>query len=230
MNWQRYIIALIITSAVFGTAIALSTMLNNAKLQEVRTIEESMSIDILSLETQFDLLQELSCDQITASSVLSPELDDLAQRLSFMEESLGTDNDEVLRLKRRYSLLQIKDLLLMRKVSEKCHIAPTVIIYFYSNEGDCKECTRQGYVLTRLQKDNPDLRVYAFDAHLDLSAVQTLARINDVGTELPVLIVNGATYTGLKNLEAMYALVPELKPKEEVATSSESDTVSPTPE
>jgi regulator of replication initiation timing len=210
MNYKRYTLAFIITSAIFITAILISNKLNESKLEQVRAIEDKMSIDILSLETQFDLLQELSCEQIGENTVLSTELSSLARKLSHMEESRSVDDPEVVRLKRRYSLLQIKDLLLMRKVAAKCDIAPTVILYFYSNAGDCDDCKRQGYVLTKLGDDFDALRVYAFDANLDLSALKTLVNINKVGDALPALVIDGKTHTGFISLDEMRGLLPEL--------------------
>jgi len=210
MNYKRYILTFIITSAIFATAIMVSNKLSEDKLIQVKAIEDKMSIDILSLETQFDLLQELSCEQISESTILSSELSNLASKLSYMEEQRGTDDAEVVRLKRRYSLLQIKDLLLMKKISNKCDIAPTVVLYFYSNDRDCNACKRQGYVLTKLAQEYDDMRIYAFDANLDLSALKTLVSINKVTSELPALVVSGKTHTGFQSLEAMRELLPEL--------------------
>jgi len=214
INYRRYILAFIITSAIFLTAILISNKLSEKKLEQVRTIEDKMSIDILSLETQFDLLSELSCEQIGENTVLSTELSSLARKLSYMEEQRGTDDAEVIRLKRRYSLLQIKDLLLMKKVAAKCDIAPTVVLYFYSNDGSCKDCTRQGYVLNKLGDDFESLRVYAFDANLDLSALQTLVSINKVQETLPALVIDGETHEGFVSLSEMRELLPELVDEE----------------
>jgi len=224
MNYKRYILAFIITSAIFATAIFISNKLSEDKLIQVRAIEDKMSIDILSLETQFDLLQELSCEQISDSTILSSELGNLASKLSYMEQQRGTDDAEVVRLKRRYSLLQIKDLLLMKKISNKCDIAPTVVLYFYSNEGDCNACKRQGYVLTRLGSEHKDMRIYAFDANLDLSALKTLVSINKVTSELPALVIEGKTHTGFQSLETMRKLMPELA-EDEVATTTKEESL-----
>jgi hypothetical protein len=224
MSYKRYILAFLITSAIFATAILISNKLSEDKLAQVKAIEDKMSIDILSLETQFDLLQELSCEQISEDSILSSELSNLANKLSYMEEQRGSDDPEVIRLKRRYSLLQIKDLLLMNKISDKCDITPTVVLYFYSNAGDCSACKRQGYVLTKLGNEYEDLRIYAFDANLDLSVLKTLLSINKVSTELPALVIDKETFTGFQSLEKMYELLPEL------ADTEESGKVSGTPE
>jgi len=221
-QYKRYILAFLITSMIFITAIFISNKLNEHKLAQVRAIEDKMSIDILSLETQFDLLSNLSCEQIKENSVLSTEVSNLAHKLSYMENQRGTDDPEVLRLKRRYTLLQIKDLLLMRKVSKKCAITPTVILYFYSNAGDCKACTRQGYVLNALGEEFSDIRIYAFDANLDVSALKTLLHINKIHDTLPALVINGVTYEGFTDLKTIKTLLPELN----VATTTNATTTS----
>ncbi len=211
MNYKRYIITFLITSTIFATAMMISSKLNENKLDKVRAIEDNMSIDILSLETQFDLLHELSCEQIKDGRILSRELNNLASKLSHMEELRGSDDYEVIRLKRRYSILQIKDLLLIRKITERCDISPVVILYFYSNEGDCRDCIRQGHVLTRLSSDFEELRVYAFDANLDLSALETLISIKQVGYNLPALVINDETHHGFMSIDEIKELLPELE-------------------
>ncbi len=217
MNYKRYILAFIITSAIFVTAVLISNILNNAKLEQVRAIEDKMSIDILSLETQFDLLQELACEQIGNDGVLSRELSSLGRKLSYMEEQRGIDDPEVIRLKRRYSLLQIKDLILMKKISDKCELNPMVLLYFYSNAGDCKECTKQGYVLNKIGSEFDALRVYAFDVNLNLSALQTLKYIHGIKNTVPTLVINGTTYEGFMSLDDIKKSLPELAENKESA-------------
>jgi hypothetical protein len=45
-----------------------------------------------------------------------------------------------------------------------------------------------GYVLTALRNKYPDLRVYSFDYHFDLGAIETLKSIFKVKDQLPALI------------------------------------------
>ncbi|MBF05578.1 hypothetical protein CL644_02620 [bacterium] len=211
MPWTKYLLAFLITAFIFATASIANNFFNTKRIAEIRSIEESISIDILSLETQFDLLQEQSCKNISEDSVLSRELDTLARKLSYAEAQLGADNEEVLRLKRHYSLLEIKDLLLMQKVSEKCALEPIFLLYFYSNEkGTCTDCKRQGYVLTELSKEYPQLRIYSFDYNLDLSAVETLISLHDVSSDLPALVINDSLYTGFQSMEEIQKIIPEL--------------------
>ena len=208
---NRYIIAFIITATIFGTAIVTSTIFNNTRVEQIRVIEENIATDILSLETQFDLLSDLSCKDIRENSVLSEALTDVSRRVAYTEAKLGADNDEVVRLKRQYTLLQIKDLLLMKRVSQKCGLKPVFILYFYSNGNDCARCEEQGYVLTALSEQYPKLRVYSFDYHLDLPALRTLLTINDLKSELPALVINERPHYGFKSVEEIKALIPKIE-------------------
>ena len=210
-NNKRYLVAFIITGAVFGTALTVSTVFNNARLEQIRAIQENIATDILSLETQFDLLSELSCRDIRENSVLSETLADVSRRVSYTEEKLGADNAEVIRLKRQYTLLQIKDLLLMKKVSQKCGLEPVFILYFYSNEKDCPDCERQGYVLTELGDKYPKLRIYSFEYNLDLPALKTLLTINDLKNELPALVIDGKPHYGFRSVEDTKKLIPNIE-------------------
>ncbi len=188
IDWKKYLLVFLITGAIFGTAVYLSQSASNRRIAEIRETEDAIAIDILSSETQYDLLAESSCSDDASGPVLSEELNSLADRLSYAENKLGTDNTEVTGLKRYYSILEIKDYLLTNKITEKCKTKPSIILYFYSNQGDCPECERLGYVLTYLRNEYPDLRVYSFDYNLDLSAVRTLRSMLRVENKLPATI------------------------------------------
>lgn len=181
-------------------------------MKEIRETQENISIDILSLETQFDLLKQRSCQDVTEGTILPSELRTLAERLSYMESQRGTPKEELSRLKRFYSLLQIKDILLMKEIAAKCSLKPVTILYFYSNEEhECADCEKQGYVLTELGEEHPQLRIYSFDYNLDVSALQTLIAIHDVESELPVLVIQNKVHYGFKDKDAIVRMLPELK-------------------
>jgi hypothetical protein len=226
MAWQKYLLAFIITAAIFGTAFYLTTRLDARRLADIRTTQEAISIDILSTETQFELLGNLDCTAISQNPVLSEELNNLADRLSVAEGNLGTDNAEVTQLKKQYSLLEIKDYLLMKQISQKCpKVKPVFILYFYSNEGNCPDCGHQGDVLTYLRQTYPTLRVYSFDYNLDLSALKTLINLKKIDSyQLPAMVIGShAPVYGFKNLAEMQKLVPEL---ETLASSTSATTTS----
>lgn len=227
IDWARYIVTFVITAAIFGTVLYVSQVATSKRINEIKSIQDKIAVDLLSSETQFSLLASGAGCSEDGNSILAPEIEKLGERLSYMEEQLGTDNNDVIGLKKYYSLLQIKDYLLTKELSEKCNFKPVTIIYFYSNE-DCDECTRQGYVLTALREKYPTLRVYAFDANLDLSAIKTLQTVTKAPESVPSLIINGKVHTGFKSIDDIESelpktLIDEAK-KKEAADKEEDDT------
>lgn len=219
INWKKYVYSFAITAAIFVTAIYISNFFGQKKIDEIRSIQDKIAIDILSSETQFALLEQASCEDVGGASALSSELENLENKLSFTERDRGSNDSEVITLKRYYSLLEIKDYLLMQKISQKCKTTPVTIIYFYSNKGDCPDCTREGYVLTKLRETYPSLRVYSFDYNMDLSAVQTLIGVKNVKNELPAIVIGNKTLYGFQSVETLEAL-PELKPLKDALMAS----------
>lgn len=219
MESKKYLYTFLITALIFGTAIFVSNYFSQKKVNEIKNIESRIAVDILASETQFSLLSELSCRDIS-NSLLSKELSTLGDKLSYTEQNRGSDDEEVLNLKKYYSLLQIKDYLLSQKVKEKCatNLAGGLpIIYFYSNkEGECDDCAKEGYVLTKLREEYSDLRVYSFDYNLDLSALQTLISIYNIKiappeNAMPALLIGEKMYYGFRSIDDIKDIIPELK-------------------
>jgi thiol-disulfide isomerase/thioredoxin len=228
MKRTKYILVFLITAGIFLAAFYLSNSINARKVAELRDIQSQISIDILSSETQFDLLTQTSCNTIE-NSVLSSELALLGTRLDIAEQQLGSKNKEVKELKRHYSLLQIKDYLLMSEMIEKCNLEDRVLIlYFY--EDDCTDCRKQGVELTRLRNDYNQVRTYSFDYYLEENTIKTLSSIFKVEPTLPALIIDGKVEYGFQEKEALALLLndmgiePTQKPEEEVVDEDPSDT------
>ncbi len=220
INWKQYFFSFAITAVIFATAILTSNYFANKRVLDIRDIQDNIAIDILSSETQFSLLEESSCKDV-GTGTLSTELGTLEEKLAYTEKDRGSDDVEVQTLKRYYSLLEIKDYLLMNKISEKCKKTPISIIYFYSIDNKCSDCEKEGYVLTRLREEYPELRVYSFDYNIDLSAVKTLISINKVKDELPAIVINDKVYYGFQSLEDIEKAEPDLqKIKAKTATST----------
>jgi hypothetical protein len=116
----------------------------------------------------------------------------------------------VITLKKFYSLLQIKDYILMKKIAEKCGDKPRSILYFYSATS-CDDCRKQGYVLTSLREENPGVRVYSFDYNLDINALKSLINIHSInGKNLPAVVINETTHEGFQSFENLKKLIPSL--------------------
>lgn len=226
IDWKKYIFTFIITVVVFITVIYLSNYFSQKKIEEIRGIQDKISIDILSSETQFSLLEESSCEDLGGASALSKELGTLEDKLAYTERDRGSKDAEVQILKKYYSLLEIKDYILMKKISEKCKKTPLTIVYFYSNSENCVDCEREGYVLTHLRQEYPELRIYSFDYDLDLSAIKTFISINNIENKLPAIIVKNKVYYGFQDIESINKMLPELKTIKEARNASSTTATS----
>jgi hypothetical protein len=215
---KKYIYSFAITAIIFATAIYVSNYFGQKKLDDIRNIQDKIAIDILSSETQFSLLEESSCKDI-GSGTLSTELGTLEDKLSYTESQRGANDPEVQTLKQYYFLLEIKDYLLMNKISQKCNKTPMSIIYFYSDDNTCADCAREGYVLTNLRETYPDLRVYSFDYNMNLSAVKTLINVNKVKNNLPALVIKDGTYYGFQSTDDLEKVLPELAAQKKAAAA-----------
>ncbi len=204
--WKKYLYAFLITAAIFATALYLGNYFSNQKLNDLKTTESQISVDILSSETQFALLGDLSCPD-AKNSTLADELNYLGEKLDYSEAKLGSDNPDFIILKKQYSLLEIKDYLLTKKL-KGCPGAPIAILYFYKD--NCPDCDKEGYVLTFLRGQYPSLRVYSFDDDLDLPALKTMAQIYGIKDTFPTIVVKNKSYGGFKTVEDIQALLPEL--------------------
>lgn len=226
----KYLLVFLLTGLVFSLGFWLSHDLNQLKLSQIESLRQDLQLDVLSAETQFSLLSANVCQHID-SSALTEELYFIGQRLDYTEGALGSDNPEVIRLKKQYSLLEIKQWQLTKEAQEKCGAQLIPILYFYSNQKNCPSCGQQGYVLTYLRDKYPFLRVYSFDYNLDLSALQTLKSLYSLEKELPIVIVGDQPYYGFRNREEIEKILPEvfetLKENQRNGEEEETEKASP---
>lgn len=221
-DWQRYVIVFFITLGLFLTAIYLSNYFNNKKVKQLKNIQDNIAIDILSSETQFSLLSEMSCKNVS-SSILSSEMDELGRKLEWGEENIGNSN-ELNYLKKYYSLLEIKDYLLMKKISARCGVKSAFILYFYTTAENCSECIKEGMVLSSLKDKYPELRVYSFDYGVDLSAVKAMINLYKIkDTQLPALVVDENLLTGFTPVEDVEKLIKDSFKLQEKTTNKPED-------
>lgn len=228
IDWKKYFIVFVITVGLFVTAFYLSNYFGSKKIGELKLIQDKIAIDILSSETQFSLLSELSCKNIS-NSVLSGELGELGRKLEWGQDNLGT-TEEVSYLKKYYSLLEIKDYLLTKKIASRCGVKSAFILYFYTTAENCSECQKQGVVLSTLRDKYPELKVYSFDYSIDLSAVKSMLEIFKIkDTLLPALVVDDDVLTGFQGLEGLETrLKDSFKLQEKSSETEDADTAGDT--
>ncbi|MDH5442140.1 MAG: hypothetical protein OEX08_00845 [Candidatus Nomurabacteria bacterium] len=209
-DWYKYGIVFLMTVILFSAFFYVSNKLNSRRLSEIRQIENRVSLDLLSREVQFDLLSRASC-QTLGHTTLVRELGTLGDRLAYLEDQRGSNDAEVIELKKSYSLLQLRDYISSLELSEKCNTDTDIVLYFYSN-ADCRDCIKQGYVLTSVRQHTDQVRVYAFDRDLELGAIKTLLSVYGITSDdvSPILVVNEKVHQGFQTLSDVVDLIPSL--------------------
>jgi len=204
INKKKLIIVAVLSSFIFFTGFIISSELSRSQMSELSNMEEEIKLDVLSLETEYELALDQPC-QFIQLETLNKKLDELGTKLSFMEFKVSEDDAEFENLKKYYSALEIKHWLFTRKVQEECGSDMIAIAYFYSSK-DCADCASQGRVLTYLKTDNPNIMVYSFDLALDFGALNTFKKVYGINSA-PSMIINDKTYTGLINSEDLSELM-----------------------
>ena len=208
IDWKKYLIVFLFTIGLFLSASYVSNYFSNKKVDQLKSIQDSISIDILSSETQFSLLSEMSCKNIS-DSILSAELSDLGSKLEWGQENLDATGT-VSYLKKYYSLLEIKDYLLSKQISARCGTKAAFILYFYTTAENCSECQKEGLALSALRDKYPELKVYSFDYSIDLSAVKSMLQIYKIqDTKLPALVIDDNVLTGFRGIDELEAMVKD---------------------
>lgn len=217
---KRYILVFFITLFIFALAFIMSSVFSNNKIDQLREIQEQIAIDILSTETRYALLEQTSCahsvTNLEEEQGLSRELNDLARRLKFMESQLGTEDEDVLFVKKYYSLLQVKDYLLMEEIKDRCGEKLFTILYFH--QGDCEACQKQSFVLDELVSQYPETRVYWFDKDVNTPAVQTMLSVFGI-KQGPTMVINDKTFEGFYTFEEIQNIAPEAFPVKEESSA-----------
>lgn len=220
---RNALLALVITVLIIGTVVYAINYLDHQRVVELNAIQSQLSIDTLSVETQFSLLENAPCEDVAQGTLLSEEVGGLGDRVAAAEEKLGSKNIEVTRLKQQYTLLEIRDYLLTKRIATECKVNPVTVLYFYSNEtNSCADCARASYALSYLRQTYPSLRVYSFDYNLELGALKTLIAVEKIQPQFPAFVIEGTRTYGFTNLDDFEKEFPKSLFATSTATTSAS--------
>lgn len=213
---EKTIIVLLITIIVFSLGIMLGNYNSNKKVNKVMDISEELQIDTLGVEVEFAILEENICANNDVL-FLTKNLFDLSEKLGYMENTLGSDNKRVIEMKNYYFILEAKHWLLAKKRIKTCftneqeEMNKTIILYFYSNKGDCPQCQQQGAVISYLHKLYAGMKVYSFDTNSESPVVGVLKQLYGIGNETPTLVINDEVYPDYIDADQLINFVNERK-------------------
>lgn len=199
---KKYLITFFITSTIFLSAFFVSDRVSNSRVEQLNNVQEKISLNILATETRFALLENSSCENVFEGSPLeigiTRDLNQLVTRIKFLENELGSDNEDVVILKRRYTLLQMKDFLLVQELGKRCDYTVATVLYFHAP--DCGDCRNQSIVLDQIRSENSYVRVYWMDTSIEEGTLGTLERLYDV-QEYPTLVLGEENYPGFTSYD-----------------------------
>lgn len=193
-NKQKYLLVLLLTILIFSTGILVGHYTSGQKLDEVKVLSEQLQLQSLGVELEYQILRENICEHENIL-FLTEDLFEISEKLTYMENALGEDNSRVKELKEFYFVLEAKHWLLAKDRVETClegviDMNETIILYFYSNEGDCPRCKQQGIVLTYLQQEYEGMKIYSFDTNSNSPVVRVIKNVYGLSNNTPALIIN----------------------------------------
>jgi len=196
---KKYLITLLVTILVFFIAWQISSLVTRKKVNSIENAQNEIAIGIMENEHQLSLTDKELCSP-NAFQGLGDQISDIAGKIAFAEEEYA-EREEVIELKKQYTILQVKDFLINKQKTSRCGTPLSTILFFYETKEKCTDCIKQGYVLDAIRATYPEVRVYAFDYTLPLSTIDALKASYGVEGALPVLVIDGKTFYGFQSLE-----------------------------
>jgi len=185
-----------LATLIFLVGIMFGNFISNKKIDMIMGLEQDLKTETYAAETQYMLLTQEPCRDVDTSP-LTEELYQIGSKIAYMENQLGATNKKVIELKEYYSLLEIKHWMLLKKIQSECNQDFNLILYFYSNNGDCLSCEQQGFILNYIKKKHENTKIYSFDINNKNSALSTLKLLYNI-TGTPSLVINDRPFSGFK--------------------------------
>lgn len=194
----KYIAVFSVTILVFLLGVLLGNYLANLKVEEMNSMQDSLSAKLIGLELRYDLLRTGDICNLSWDDVWKEKID-MGSRMIALEVRLGKTNDAVLRQKEVYQLIEIRTLILLEEIKEQCKDVD-IILFFYTNKekdskGPVELSENQGFVLDSLYREYPEVSIFSFDMNTENPAISALEEIYKIKTA-PSIVINEKTYEG----------------------------------
>ena len=206
-NIKRHLTALIITALIFIVGILIGLNLTNERIKSTENFARIQKADYDSLQLQYLYLQKGSCPVL--EKTLEQNIQDLeAQRARLEDYVKDSDAEEFKLIEREYTLSEIKYWLLAKQSKIDCGSDAVSVLYFYSDaEGQCKDCSAQGTILSFLKEQFKDrLLVFSIDVNVEDPMLSILKKTKEVN-DLPTLVIEEDSYSGLLEQEKLKTII-----------------------
>jgi len=203
---RKYVIAFIITLAIFLLGFFLGFVMDLQRVNYFQEITDKQKLDLTSLQLQYELAQEEPfSESCGAFEVLFQrfmiDLEDNRIRIDNYYEQADVKKEDFQNLKREYMISQIKFWQISRNLKKFCpqNYDFVTVIYFYSDDSSCADCSSQANVLDyykRVLKDN--ILIFSIDETFkDREPIIELFKATYNITQYPTLIINVKAYSPL---------------------------------
>jgi len=217
----------VLVISFFAVSFILFKSITNENHDKI-TLQEAELIDQFDeVSTSYRLLEYLydkneSCDILTG-------------QLSYLENKLWTLGNTIedykalhpdfesdyyyLSGKRRVNRWEVTHFSMLSKVKKKCDLNHTILLYFYGECNQNKQCNEQGIELDKLHNlTGGNISVFSFDFDLNTSAVNSLVKVYNV-TSLPCIVIEGRTRCGFVKEYDIIRLLCEYSPYQPICTA-----------
>ena len=202
---NKYLAVFAISTLIFILGLLLGNYFANQKINQLNRLGEELKTNTAAIEIEYDILAEDPCKAVNTTA-LTQDLYTLAEKLDYMENTLGEDNQDVRDLKRYYSILELRHWLFLKKTNHACSDKKILILYFYAGKENCDSCEEQGFILTWIRKNYPNVYVYSFDYTIDNAAIKTIKELYEV-TGVPTLVIDDQTFNHFMSKEKIESVI-----------------------
>lgn len=206
---MTHVIAFIISILLFFVGILMGLQFSYYGMSEVERGFEELKNDeyIMEILILMEESDELSCGFYEKQmEKFNSDTYEFGKMLDRAENAKGKYDPEVMKLKSSYSLMELRDSLLLKQIEKKCNISKIIVYYFYSNGEDYDLRRDQGKVLDMVKRESPIIMIYSFDINAR-SPVTDLMREKYNITSVPAMIINDKKYEGFRNYDELTKII-----------------------
>ncbi len=185
--------SLLLTFIIFGTGMALNYSFDFLRINSIVRMMNEHEIDSDAYIVHTEFISEFGGDECEA---MRSRIEDLKKEMKTVGDELSTygrlsffKKKDFDYLKRKYSLLELRFFMIIRKLNDQCEQPYIPILFFYKIDHDFSE--RQGFILSDVNLQYPqEIIILSFDKdYVDEHLVKLLVERFNV-TSAPTIIIN----------------------------------------
>lgn len=202
------LIALIITLVFFIIVLLSGEIIHVDYYRDVNEKVSDIRLDFQDIELALflgNMDDSVSCQYYSKKlENVDETLKEIKPTVLKLERDMKTNLEEYKELKRKFIAIRLKYWLVSELMKSECGANYTTVLYFYKTEERCKECTRQGHVLSYLENKHDYFEVVPVDKDEDLILIRALREAYNI-TKVPTLLIDRkVVMRGLTSKEEIY--------------------------